>query len=407
MHHDPRSAAETAVSDFRHDDLFMSRTNKAGIIQAGNATFARLSGYRLMDMIGKPHKLVRHPDMPTGVFEMMWSWLKQDRPFIGFVKNRASDGRFYWVLAAVMPVSDGYVSVRMKPSAERVAEIAEAYADLRRIERAERLEPDAARQLLRDKITELGFPNYRRFACDALLKEVQLARVQSGDAPLPYHENYERVASLVLDLNVDVRAVVASFDRIQGSPANLAIQASRLDEGSAAVKVIAQNYRLLSDHLRTSINSVLKSLEELTIIAEEGRMYAGTLQLYRKATEQFEQEEWPTDAPPKDSEITILNDCIAGMEKKLVECFRSIGAESRTFVDSINSLRMQASGLAVTRVMCNIEAATVRGDTSGLFEITRRLDEFQDDLGKSLDKISAINSTISAELGVIMNAKAA
>lgn len=389
------------VEDYGADDIFMSRTDKSGTIITGNTTFIRLSGYPLVELIGKPHKIIRHPDMPRGAFAQMWHWLKQEHPFVGYVKNRAADGRYYWVMAVVVPVEGGYLSVRLKPRTERFEAVRKIYAELLAAEKEQRMSPEEARLAVVDAVKSLGFQNYRHFACDCLILETEAAWAARGEPAPKYHENYEAIATRVMELNDEVKSVVESFDRIEGSPVNLSIQGARLDQGSAAVKVIAQNYGTLSEHLRQSINTVLETLQDLTITAQKGRMYAGANVLYSRAVDSFQAEDWPENAQDKDAELGILREILEQMYTDLRGCIRSIDSEVDKFVDSIAKLRMQASGLALTRVMCNIEASMVQGDTSGLSEITRRLSDFQDKLGHSLDRIQRVNMSLSQELEVV------
>lgn len=112
-----------------------SRTDLRGIITEANEVFAHISGYSVADLIGKPHNVVRHPDMPKAAFADLWKSLKAGRPWRGMVKNRRSDGGFYWVIANVSPIREngrivGYQSLRQKPSGEQVQAAAEAYRAL-------------------------------------------------------------------------------------------------------------------------------------------------------------------------------------------------------------------------------------------------------------------------------------
>ncbi len=113
-----------------------SRTDLHGTIVEANEAFAQISGYRREEMLGQPHNMVRHPDMPEQAFQDMWRDLKQGRPWRGLVKNRRQDGGFYWVLANASPVREngqivGYQSVRSCPSREAVQAAAAMYLRIR------------------------------------------------------------------------------------------------------------------------------------------------------------------------------------------------------------------------------------------------------------------------------------
>ncbi len=117
-----------------------SRTDMKGTIVEANEAFAAISGYAREDMIGQPHNLVRHPDMPKAAFEDMWRDLKHGLPWRGVVKNRRKDGGFYWVVACASPVREngkviGFQSVRSRPSRSEISAAEAAYERIRKGDR--------------------------------------------------------------------------------------------------------------------------------------------------------------------------------------------------------------------------------------------------------------------------------
>ncbi len=123
----------TGVESILPDNEFIySRTNLKGQISEANEAFCRISGFTREEMIGQPHNMVRHPDMPEAAFADLWRDLKADMPWRGIVKNRRKDGGFYWVVANVSPVREngqvvGYQSVRSRPTADEIRAAGEAY----------------------------------------------------------------------------------------------------------------------------------------------------------------------------------------------------------------------------------------------------------------------------------------
>lgn len=111
--------------DFPGDELLVSVTNTKGEITHCNPAFVRVSGFEYEELIGQPHNLIRHPDMPSDAFKDMWRTIANGYPWTGIVKNRRSNGDHYWVKANVTPIMNGdkpkgYLSVRTKPSADEV-----------------------------------------------------------------------------------------------------------------------------------------------------------------------------------------------------------------------------------------------------------------------------------------------
>ena len=101
----------------------ISKTDLKGIITYVNTPFCKLSAYSKQELIGKPHNIIRHPDMPKSVFKQMWNIIEKGEKFRGFVKNLRKDGKYYWVEAFIEPIYDdngvkvGYISMR-KPVSE-------------------------------------------------------------------------------------------------------------------------------------------------------------------------------------------------------------------------------------------------------------------------------------------------
>jgi methyl-accepting chemotaxis protein/aerotaxis receptor len=114
----------------------VSRTDRGGQIVFANHVFVEISGFTAQELIGSPHNIVRHPQMPTEAFTNLWATIKAGRPWDGLVKNRAKNGDFYWVRANVTPVVEegqvtGYISIRSKPTRAQTDNAEKAYAAIR------------------------------------------------------------------------------------------------------------------------------------------------------------------------------------------------------------------------------------------------------------------------------------
>lgn len=114
----------------------VSATDTQGNIVHCNKAFVTVSGYEYDELIGQPHNLVRHPDMPTEAFRDMWATIRSGLPWTGLVKNRRKSGDHYWVKANVTPIVEqgqvtGFLSVRTKPSRQQIQQAERLYAELR------------------------------------------------------------------------------------------------------------------------------------------------------------------------------------------------------------------------------------------------------------------------------------
>jgi methyl-accepting chemotaxis protein len=140
------------------DEPIVSRTDLRGVIVYVNTEFVRVSGFTEAELIGQPHNLIRHPDMPSEAFADLWRTLQAGRPWVGMVKNRRKDGDHYWVVAHVTPYHEGarhvgYMSVRWKATAEQARAAERDYAAMRdgasslRVRHGARVAPDRLRAL--------------------------------------------------------------------------------------------------------------------------------------------------------------------------------------------------------------------------------------------------------------------
>jgi len=126
---------------FPQGRLIVSRTDLTGIITHANEAFVEMSGYTHDELLGVPHHILRHPDMPKIAFKGLWDDIAAGKKWHGYVKNLRKDGAFYWVYATAVPnirngVIVGYTSVRRKPSRTRINELIPVYKQWLDAERA-------------------------------------------------------------------------------------------------------------------------------------------------------------------------------------------------------------------------------------------------------------------------------
>lgn len=120
----------------REDQYLISRTDTKGRIVYANPAFVEVSGFTREELIGKPHNIVRHPDMPPEAYADLWETLEAGESWLGLVKNRRKDGGYYWVLANATPIVENdevvaYSSVRVRPSDEQIEMAEDLYARIR------------------------------------------------------------------------------------------------------------------------------------------------------------------------------------------------------------------------------------------------------------------------------------
>ncbi len=125
---------------FGDEEIIVSKTDTKGRITYANDVFLKVAGYRASEVIGMPHSMIRHPDMPRCVFQLLWDTIQKGEEIFAYVVNSAKNGDHYWVLAHVTPTFDtdgkiiGYHSNRRVPDREAIDAITPIYAQLRAVE---------------------------------------------------------------------------------------------------------------------------------------------------------------------------------------------------------------------------------------------------------------------------------
>ncbi|EDM23905.1 PAS domain-containing protein [Caminibacter mediatlanticus] len=118
----------------------ISKTNLKGIITFVNTPFCKLSGYSKEEVLGKPHNIIRHPDMPKKVFKELWDTIEKNQKWRGFVKNLRKDGKYYWIEVHIEPIFDdngikiGYIATRKPVSDEDKKKYEKIYAKMKQKE---------------------------------------------------------------------------------------------------------------------------------------------------------------------------------------------------------------------------------------------------------------------------------
>ncbi len=127
---------------FGDDEIIVSKTDLRGRITYVNDVFMKIAGYNEAELLGQPHSIIRHPDMPRCVFKLLWDTIQAKQEIFAYVLNMTAKGDGYWVLAHVTPSYNdageiiSYHSNRRKPSGTAVEKARGLYRDLLAIEKS-------------------------------------------------------------------------------------------------------------------------------------------------------------------------------------------------------------------------------------------------------------------------------
>lgn len=293
---EPSTTDDTAGREraFAIDDVFFSTTDRRGVIRSGNDVFIRVSGYDVDELVGRPHNVIRHPDTPRSVFRLLWSYLDAGRPIAAYVKNRAKDGSYYWVLAAARPVGDTLVSVRLKPTSALFDNIRRIYTEMRDSERrvehdagSHRDAMDASVAVLTTRLTELGFYDYDTFMRTALATEVDARRaiVNAASGGTPTRHRHDGAT-----LGNRLDAQLTSVDRYTALNDLLAQRSEALVDIAEDGNVLALNAVLASRRLGSDggpLTAIAETMQEtFPHVIRSAKLVVDQIHTTRSALEQ-------------------------------------------------------------------------------------------------------------------------
>lgn len=241
--------------EFEVRELFFSTTDAKGRIQRANDVFERIAAYTWAELNNKPHNIIRHPDMPRVVFQILWDYIQNGQPIVAYVKNLAHDGRYYWVVALVTPAEGGYLSVRFKPTSPFCDKVEHLYKELRAIEAAiedrsndRKAAIAASREGLGSRLRALGFADYDQF-----MRHVLKVEMGSRETRLhfftPGRKNQETWSHSVEAGSLQAAAL---FDRLAAELQTIFVDLDRYVEISQGVRDKSASVADVSESLRVS-----------------------------------------------------------------------------------------------------------------------------------------------------------
>lgn len=239
------------------EEMFFSTTDQRGVLLDGNDVFRRISKYSREELIGAPHNIIRHPDMPKIVFKTLWDTILAGKPICAYVKNLAKDGSFYWVFATVIPIDDHFLSIRMKSTSDLKQVVEGLYKELITIEKHSGIE--ASSSALSSSLNSLGFADYNAFVLAALSAELSgryELHLTNENLMKQHHlsairDSFFKIFNIIVKLSNHTQSISEKLikireisKKIEFSALNATIEAERLGHEGRALAVIAQHISL-------------------------------------------------------------------------------------------------------------------------------------------------------------------
>ena len=351
-------------------------SNRRGVIQSADRSFADLSGHDPASIVGAHHRVVRHPDMPRAVFARTWQLLHGGGLAAAYVKNLSADGRFFWVFSVVVPVAGGHVNVRRAPRGPLFAEVAEAY---RRLRAAERQGEGLAAQLARldGELADLGFADFRSFMARAMQTEV--ADLPDTDDARDWRGRMTGVRARLAALQDARERLADSVMTMRLLPTNMRIIASRLEPSGGPISAISQRYKADAAELLGqlagggeprpgSVRPVIAQLDELMI-------HDAATRLLRAAAAEVTRNELV--GLVTGAEVAALMQAYGDLPPppgtlspdELQQRVRKVRHEAEAVIRLMK-------GLEQVRILGEVESSRLRGADLGLSAVMAQMQEF-------------------------------
>lgn len=404
-------------SPFTHEEFFFSTTDNRGVIEYGNEVFVRISGYRREELMGKPHNVIRHPDMPKCVFKVFWDTIKAGSPIAAYVKNLASDGSFYWVFAFVFPVTGGgYLSIRFKPSSPVFKLVQDLYGELLREEAATSMEQ--AELSLLEKLKTLGFEDYKQFMIHAAVTELNsleqylgkketiqssdrlvtsISDVKSGTVAA-INKSFTKIDAFETSSKTFTRTIgqlEAEFKKLKFLSVNMSILANKFGSDAASLSVISEHFSGLANQIETQIGTFSKFTANLLKVIE-----CCSLNLVALKTQMNMVDFFVKEAVEKNlfdemiSNREIFSSLFTLSSENLLKELSKLTAESVIIEGQISEIQKFINGLEIIKQTGAIESARKDNVKAAFGVYLLEMSAFTSLLRSSIDSLSKARTTL-------------
>lgn len=395
----------TGEAPFDVGEVFYSRTDQRGVILAGNYVFRRVADYDWDQLIGAPHKIIRHPDMPKGVFHILWAHILSGRSVGAYVKNRAADGLYYWVYALVTPWEDQILSVRIKPTSPLLKTVETLYTQIRARENAGELSPEDSAAAIEAALAEMGFPTYDDFASHALSAELTAERAHLGLDDRPHVRQSAEILSQVAGLSDQASSLLKCFAALRSVPRNLQVKAKIIEPSGGPLTALSNDYGLMSQEMATWFaDNVVGQDNNFARIARQVKnaLYCNTVQeILNRCTQQFELERRHMGEADVDAEREVLTAITQAMKQEARGISASVIEEAEHLQKVCKRMDRSLMGLNTVRVTGKIENARLGTDSLELGDIINQLGRSQDRVEAALREVQNSIATIAAGIRVL------
>lgn len=387
-------------SPFKLEELFISRTDHRGMILSANSVFQRVSEFPWEELLNKPHRIIRHPVTPRGVFYLFWEMLKRKEEVASYVINQSKEGKYYWVFAIATPLDDGgYISVRLKPTSHYFEAIKSYYESYSKEEKEKKIEPSESAKNVLEAIKALGFSSYEEFMTEALLEEVSSRSIKLGTNTHFVVESLRNILAQGEKLKDKCDEISKIYYANTYIPLNLEIKASNLGQEAASISVVSTQY----DHISKLIQKAVESFKEVSMSIykkiESSQFDICASLLHMEMGTFFSQE--PKDLPiDVEYESQLVKGMALSRYEKTKETLKTIEDDIRAFKKIQENLKKESLPLEIISITGRIEASKISKGNE-LTDLLNDLNSFRETLKKEIYNIENLGIELEKEINFL------
>jgi len=387
------------TNPFKPADILVSRTDERGVIRSANAAFQRVSGYPWEELRNAPHKLVRHPETPKGVFWQIWKTLQEGEPIGAFFKNKDLNGESYWVFAVATPLQDGFFSCQMMPSGEMFDTVKSLYAEMLALEAKDECTPEQSADFLLERLKERGYDTYRAFMSAAIADQTTLRNKTLKRPPEKCVLHLMECQKHWEVLKEEMNNTINSFQIFEKLPVNMRIQAAQLGTEGIPLSIIAGNFGKMTDSIEALANQFLEGGLGLEMKIQSGKLLIGVERVQTEVAEISAKEKADFEGIDFAEEARFMRDQNDHYRAIAQKSLNEVLLQIDDFSDMFDAVKTFYTGISVTRVMADIEIGQVTTlATSSLSAIVEELEGFLNTEGQRLSRMSAALKQIRLEI---------
>lgn len=398
---------------FEFNEMFFSSTEPRGIIDDGNSVFQRISGHSFEKLVGAPHNIIRHPDMPKIVFAALWGSIQAEKPICAYVKNMAANGDYYWVLATVFPIKGGYLSVRIKPSGPLFEAVKAVYPLVLAEEKKNGVEASAT--LLFKLLADAGFQNYESFMTRALVSEITLRQTHlkpssfysltSDDTQFGKRKTHlrnielsrmfarlETFTKLNQQLAESIQNILTAFGNVHTLSINMSLASRHLGKAANTLAVVSESFQNFSDETHKEVNHFDETLIKTRTTLQEAEFKVSCAYLQNQMMQFFiqELESDPTQlaSDRHHKNLELLSNLTDQLIKETVSALKKSHEYLSLLTSSAQATEKAITSLDIVRQTGKVEAAQIPGAFEAIDPYLIELQKITTSLRIALRKIT-------------------